>query len=280
MPTLSYVAEQVRRFDHDRYLTALFAPDSRREDLLALYAFNIEIAKTREVVSERLLGEIRLQWWRDAVTAIGAGDRAAVPVHEIVAALARAIGRHDLPLGDVQRLIDARAFDLEDEAPEDLDSLERYGEETSALVVALALRSLGAWSEEMAPLARHAGLAHALAGLIRAVPFHARQKRLYLPRDLTRALDVGALFELRPSAALAEAVLALASRARSHIEAARSLARTAPRAGLAALLVVTLADADLRRIERASGNPFDPRLAMGPTARQMRLALAALRRRP
>ena len=67
---LSYCADQVRRQDRERYLTALFAPAGRREDLFALYAFNLEVAKTAEVVSEAMVGRIRLQWWREAIEEI------------------------------------------------------------------------------------------------------------------------------------------------------------------------------------------------------------------
>ena len=56
--------------DNDRFLTALFAAAAEREALFALYAFNIEIAKTRETVSEPLIGQMRLQWWRDAIDEI------------------------------------------------------------------------------------------------------------------------------------------------------------------------------------------------------------------
>jgi NADH dehydrogenase [ubiquinone] 1 alpha subcomplex assembly factor 6 len=275
-PNLSYVAREVRRFDHDRYLTSLFAPDGRREDLLALYAFNIEIAKTREVVSEPMLGEIRLQWWRDAVAAIASGTP---PAHEVVAALVPAIRRHALAPDEFMRLIDARAFDLGDEQPEDIPALERYAEDSAAPLVSLALRILDAWRPELAPLARHAGIATALVGLIRAVPFHARQKRLYLPREFTRTLVPRTLLELEPSAALAAAVMQVAATARRHVEAARRLANESPRAGLPALLTVTLADAYLRRLDRVAGNPFDPRLAIPAPRRQMRLAWAAMRGR-
>ena len=72
-PPLSYCGDQIRRYDRDRFLTALFAPADRREDLFALYAFNLEVAKTREVASEAMLGQIRLQWWRDALDEVFAG---------------------------------------------------------------------------------------------------------------------------------------------------------------------------------------------------------------
>ena len=57
----AYCQNQVRQHDRDRYLTALFAPPARRPGLFALYAFNLEVAKVREAVSEPMLGHIRLQ---------------------------------------------------------------------------------------------------------------------------------------------------------------------------------------------------------------------------
>ena len=67
---LSYCAGEVRRHNADRFFTTLLARKDHREDLFALYAFNLEISKTREIVSETMLGAIRLQWWREAIEAI------------------------------------------------------------------------------------------------------------------------------------------------------------------------------------------------------------------
>ena len=72
------LAATLRQHDRDRYLTTLFAPSDRRGALIALYSFNFEVAKTREVVREPLLGRIRLQWWRDAIDEIYCNGRSAV----------------------------------------------------------------------------------------------------------------------------------------------------------------------------------------------------------
>ena len=64
----------MRHHDRDRFQTALFAPAERREALFALYAFNYEIARVREAVREPMLGQIRLQWWREAIAAAYAGE--------------------------------------------------------------------------------------------------------------------------------------------------------------------------------------------------------------
>ncbi len=79
---LSPSAAIVRRHDRDRYQTALFAPSDRREALFALYAFNYEVARVRESVTQPMLGRIRLQWWREVVDAAYAG--APARRHEIV----------------------------------------------------------------------------------------------------------------------------------------------------------------------------------------------------
>src|SRR5205085_10532913 len=70
----SSLAALVRQHDRDRYQTALFAPAERREALLALYAFNYEIARVREIVSEPMLGQIRLHWLREVLDAAYAGS--------------------------------------------------------------------------------------------------------------------------------------------------------------------------------------------------------------
>src|ERR1700676_258417 len=90
----SHCEKLVREADRDRFLATLFAPAERRGALHALYAFNIEIARVREVVREPLAGEIRLQWWNDAIDGRAAGEAAANPV---AAALLAAMARYQLP---------------------------------------------------------------------------------------------------------------------------------------------------------------------------------------
>ena len=89
-----YCHDLVRAGDKDRYLTSLFTPDRLRPHLLALYAFNIEIARIRETVSEAALGEIRLHWWRDAIEGIYAGNSHG---HPVIEALAPSIELAQLP---------------------------------------------------------------------------------------------------------------------------------------------------------------------------------------
>src|SRR5262249_53974925 len=103
---LSPVAALVRRHDRDRFQTALFAPAAPREALFALYAFNHEIARVRERVSEPTLGRIRLEWWREIIAA--AYEDGPVRHHDVVAALTDGIRAHRPTREHFDRLIDAR----------------------------------------------------------------------------------------------------------------------------------------------------------------------------
>jgi NADH dehydrogenase [ubiquinone] 1 alpha subcomplex assembly factor 6 len=275
--TLSPVARLVRRHDRDRFLTALFAPADRRPALFALYAFNYEVAKTREIVSEATLGRIRLQWWRESLDAVYAGG--PVRHHEVVEPLAAAIHRHGLSRRHFDRLIDARERDLEDEPPADVKD---YAEASAAPLVLLALEALDVREETALAAGRAIGTAYALAGLLRAVPFHARQKRLYLPFDRTSEtgrLAERELFELRTTPELRRAARENARLAAAALDRATASRAAVPRAALPALLPAVLARADLARLARAGYDPLAPSLATADPWRSWRLTVAALRGR-
>ena len=195
---LSYCGQEVRKYDKDRFLTALFAPADRREALFALYAFNLEIAKTREVVTEPVLGQIRLQWWHDA---IGEAYDGTPRRHEVLLPLAEAIREFGLTRGHFEKLIDAREADLTDEPPADATCLISYAEVTGVPLVLLALEILGVSD----PAAGTGGAAcrHrlGLTGLLRAIPFHARAHRLYMPKDALARHGVARGPPVRPEAA-------------------------------------------------------------------------------
>ena len=275
---LDFCARAVRAADYDRYLTTLFAPTDARAALLALYAFNLEIARIREHVSEPLLGEVRLQFWRDVIGEIYAGRPRP---HQVALALATVVQAHDLPRESFDRLIDARAFDLEDDPPVSLGALESYADETSATLIVLALRALGVADEAVAGTARHVGIAWALIGLIRALSFHAGQNRLYLPQEVMAQTGVreADILTGRFTPELGEAVRTLSELARRHRADAHSGRTRVPRVAVPALLPAVLCELYRSRLARTGYNPFDPRLRISGLRRQVALTLAAWRGR-
>jgi phytoene synthase len=197
----SYCGKMVKEQDPDRYLLSHFAPADRRQDLWALFAFNYEIAKTREIVSETQLGLIRLQWWREAVEKIYKGE---ILEHEGIEALARAIKTHNLPKDLFDALIYAREFDLEDVRPSTLEGLLHYADYTSTPLMTLALMICGD-DHETDPV-QVVAVNYALAGVVRATISFAKQRRSYLPEDLmnAHAVSMNTLFDLKKQDGLPE----------------------------------------------------------------------------
>jgi phytoene synthase len=258
--------ETLRTADYDRYLAALFAPAAARPHLLALYAFNYEVAKTAESVSQPIAGQIRLQWWREAIDEIYAGKTRA---HDVAQALAGTIGAHGLPRAPFDALIDAHEYDL-DEAPfADLASLEAYCDATAGNLMRLASRVLGA-GDTADDAARHAGIAYALTGLLRAVPFHARARRLMLPEAGLNRDDVFA-----GEADLAAVFGEIAARAKGHL-AALGKGRVSRRF-LPALLPAAVVPGYLGVLTRHGFNPFRD-VAEAPLHRRQWAMLAAMLR--
>ncbi len=198
---ISYCGALVKEYDPDRFLLCMFASADVREDLWALFSFNYEIAKTREVVSDTTLGQIRLQWWRDAIASIYDGEE--VTEHEIVQPLARAIHAHDLPQEHFETLLHAREFDLEDVAPETLEGLLIYIDHTNAPLLKLALQICG-HDPEVQPVQAMA-VNYGLMGVLRSAQVMAAQGRCLLPSDLMakHGVSKAALYQGKPEEGIA-----------------------------------------------------------------------------
>ena len=271
------LVQDVRRLDRDRFVTAIFAPSNRRAALISLYAFNLEVARVRELVSEPLLGQIRLQWWRDTLDQIFSGTAVAHPVAE---GLAIAIKAHGLSRSPFDRLLDARLADLNDTPPDDMAGLEDYAEGTSATLNALALEILGVREEAAFRAARHVGIAWALTGLLRAVPFHAASGRLYLPAASLEefGVEVESILNGQTTPELAALARNIAQRALDHLKRARAFRLERPKTAVPALLTAPLTEIYLSNLQRCSFNLFDLNWS-APKPRPLRLAFSAWRGR-
>ena len=172
--------EQVRSVDPDRYRAALTAPEDKRAALLTLYAFNLEVARTPWRASEPHLGQIRLQWWVDAVEEIYAGQPPRR--HEIVTPLAELIRETAPPKHWLIDLIEARGRDIDPAPMLGRPEFERYISATAGAVTRLAALMLSGEGEgsETDRAAGEAGYAHGVASLLRAFPALAAFDRLMI----------------------------------------------------------------------------------------------------
>jgi len=277
-----YCADLVRRYDRDRFLCGLFAPDKVRRHITALYAFNIEIASTREMVSEPLIGQMRLKWWFDALDGIYEGNP---PAHQVAVPLSKAVsagwGRRDV-LND---LIDARLLDLDEAPHQTLDDLVEYADRTSGALSELVLAGLGVDGAGARQVARHVGIAHALTGMVRALPLNFARRRVFLPTEVCRQaeLEISPLLDRGMKngtpPAMISAIEQVLDCARGHLADARRLKGDVPRGGISAILPGVLTGGYLKELKKHGNDPFTlPLRPPGPgVGGMLRLVWAAAR---
>jgi phytoene synthase len=256
MPSnLEHCIALVREADHDRYLATLFASAQHRDALYALYAFNVEIARVRDLARQPMPGEIRLQWWREALLGERASEAAANPV---AAALSGTMAHYGIAADRLIELIDAHAFDLYDEPMASLDDLDDYARGTQATLLQIAAEILAGRKEPAEALIRHAGSAYAITSILSLLGRHAARRQLYLPLEvLDRHKATPAdIFALEGGAPLLAALAELRRHARRQLAAASAELASAPAEILPALLPVALVGPTLRRMEWRGYEPF------------------------
>ena len=239
---LSVCGDLVFKYDRERMMCISLAPIEKRELLMALLAFNHKISVIPELVSETLLGEIRLQWWSDCIASIYEGEK---PNHPVALGLSAAIETCELSKSLFDQYIAERKFDLHKTPPATLDDLANYADGTAgALHELMAEILLVKPNIKIRHAARNAGTAWALGGLLRAIPFHESQGRSYIPANL----DSNA------------GIVAVANAAKHYVDEARSAHEYIPHPVLPVMLPITLVEYSLRKLARCGYDPRDTRL--------------------
>jgi phytoene synthase len=232
---------------------------AQRRALLALYAFNVEISRVREHVSQPLPGEIRLQWWTDMLAGAGHGGVEGNPV---AAELLLAIRNCRLPVERLSRLIDEHQFDLYNDPMPTMAALEGYINDTSCALFSLGAAIAGRQSDEIEHLARHAGLAQGIVQVIAALPLDASRRQLFVPLQFLQqhGSSMEEVFSSKQTPGARAAIDQLIGEARTHLETAFRLLENAPPEVRPVFLPLALVARDLPRMSRADSDPFVPRV--------------------
>ncbi len=191
--SLQTVADIVSSGDRDRFDACMAAPVAARAVLFPIYAFNVEVARATWSASEAMIGEMRLQWLRDALGDIAEGK--APQRHEVIAALADVLDSEGARI--LGRLVQARRHDLCSETFRDVGQLQEYLAATGGSLMWAAARALG--GEEEAGY-RMLGRVSGLANFLLAVPRLASRAGGLMPDggpETVRMLARGALADLR-----------------------------------------------------------------------------------
>ncbi len=266
----------LRTADPDRYLATLYAPADKRDALATLHAFNAEIAAIRDRIHEPMPGEIRIQWWRDAL----AGGRDAASGHPLATALIGVMERHALPLSAFDRYLEARIFDLYDDPMPSRTDLEGYCGETSSTMIQLAALVLDPQAaSKFAAAAGHAGCAVAIAGMVRQLPLHRRRGQCFFPQDVLAAAgtDRDALIAGQDRDATGRAVQAMVALGRDHFARFTADAAGMPASLRSAFLPAALAPAYLDAATRRGFAATDAVADIGPLRKHGLLLYRAMR---
>jgi phytoene synthase len=254
---VTFCANLVRSHDFPHYAATLFAPAAERRALLALYAFNVEIVRVRDQVSQPLPGEIRFQWWTDLFSGLVHGSAEGNPV---AAELLRAIRDFELPVEPLSLLVDEHQFDLYNDPMPTMTALEGYLAATSSALFALAARIMGAASDAAEHLARHAGLAQGIAQVVANLPRDSAHRQLFLPQQFltSHGCVMEDVFAGKETPGLHAVLDQLIGETRQHLATASSLLAQLPPSARAAFLPLSQARAELDRLARPGRNPFAP----------------------
>ncbi|KAJ9589879.1 hypothetical protein L9F63_016997 [Diploptera punctata] len=242
-----YCLDLVRQYDYENFLCTLLLPSESRASAFAVRAFNIEIARVQDQVSDPRLGQMRMKFWEESVEKIFAND---APKHPVALELHRASKKHKLSKRYLKRLITSRADQLASSSFPNLEALEMYAENSVSSVYYLLLEASGVENIHADHVASHLGKAHGITNIIRSVPHNAPRQIISLPQDILLQHNVAheAIFRARVTKEFKDVVFDVASRAKTHLDKARSLSKNIPKSASLLFLPAITIDSYLERL--------------------------------
>uniref|UniRef100_A0A7S4K6T9 15-cis-phytoene synthase n=1 Tax=Guillardia theta TaxID=55529 RepID=A0A7S4K6T9_GUITH len=245
--SIAHCRDLVQHADVEGYLCLAFYPKEIRQHILAIKAFNVEVAKAADKSSNEKMTEIRLQWWRSVIEKLPTKQ---LPTHPVVDALCETFHKYDLDMDLLYSLVDKRIQDLNVKIPETLYYTEEYAEGTQGALLKLALKVLGAHTVPGNVKAAHqVGTAVGISMLMRGTKFHAQRNKVYIPRELasTCQLSISSLTRCEPSPELARCMQQMAILCREYLDEAKKNAWT--KEALPVLYSASIARAFLNRLD-------------------------------
>ncbi|KAK6075011.1 squalene/phytoene synthase [Seiridium cupressi] len=244
-----YCLDQLRKSDYDSYLIRNLIPKSRQDAYDALRAFNLELVRLPELVSNPTIGLMRMKFWRDAVSNTFAGKPPKEPImillHKVLTDLREADPSYSASSIKfwLLRLINTREKYMDNRPFTNVAALEEYAENTYSTLMYSTLAALPINSMHMDHLASHIGKACGIVAVLRGIPFLAapsqpvkspqgatvgsgRNPVLLLPLDVMAEVGLREedVYRQGPEAeGFQDAVFKVATRANDHLITAREM---------------------------------------------------------
>ncbi len=248
-----YCRSIVRERDIDTYLATLFLPADIRPHAYALYAYDAEISHIRSLIKEPMMGEVRLQWWREIISGERAGEANSNPV---AAGLLAAINRFELPLMGFENYLKARAFDLYNDPMPDKGTLEGYAGETRSFLVFQVATMLAKNADDepgnLADCAGHAGVVLVLTDVLKNLPLHRSRQQCYIPVSMLdeAGLSLAQYYSTENEVATGKLIRLLLAYMRHHFSEFQKQSEHLPRSIKTAFLPLCLSKPYLARFEK------------------------------
>ena len=232
---------------------------------MALYAFNAELDHIAAAAREPMVGQIRLQWWRDAIELAEPGMKTGNPIAD---ALSAAILAHDLPKDRLAGIIAARIPEITGDVPASLEDMRVSLLQTEGAVFELAASILGGASEAGKQAAQHAALADGLTQRLRTVPVQASRCLLLLPPSYlqSRGVDLDWVYAGKTSTGLAAALADFRAEASRELQRFRELRAGLDRGAWPAFLPLALVEPHLAAMAAGSFDPLHTVATLNPLA--------------
>ncbi|XP_070574973.1 NADH dehydrogenase (ubiquinone) complex I, assembly factor 6-like isoform X3 [Ptychodera flava] len=224
-----------------------------------------------------MIGKMRMQFWREVIHEIYQGTPRQTPV---VKELYRAVVNHKLSKRWFTRIIDSREANLDNNNYRRLSEVEDYAENTCSSLLYLTLESLGLQNVHADHAASHIGKSQGIVTLLRATPYHASKRKVYLPMEILIQHGVAEeqIIRGRVDQKLKDVVYDIASQGHMQLEKARSLKKDVPRAAMPAFLVTVPVANYLKKLQKADFNIFHPSLQQRNTMIPFSLWMQSLRK--
>jgi len=263
---VSLIRKLVRDHDRDRYVAALFLDKRYQTKIFPILAFNVELERIPQIVTEPQLGEIRLQWWRDTLEKIARGERVGHPVAD---SMAVTLARSDISTVSLLEMIDARSFDISRTIFPDFNALNSYFNKTTGAVFSLSEQIILDNKISSRELVERAGRAYGLMQIMKLLPYHTASGRIFIPQDILNEFGVDRVQLLggQESSGLNRMLTDLRNRCRQELKTSRSLLEQVGSRVSTAYLPLALVDPYLTILERNSHNPLTHLAVLNPLQR-------------
>ncbi|XP_072013524.1 NADH dehydrogenase (ubiquinone) complex I, assembly factor 6-like [Amphiura filiformis] len=267
-----FCLELVRKQDYEHFLCTLFLPESAIASVLAIRAFNVEIATVRDVVSDHRLGQGRMVFWRESLNKIYSGSAPSQPV---AMELSYAVHKHKLSKLWLSRILEERERMLDDRPFHTVEEIESYAENTSSSLLYLTLEALGIKDVNADHAASHIGRAQGLTTILRAIPYNAQYKRVNLPLDVMakHGLSQTAVVRGSQDKPMRDVVYEIASQAHVHLSTARSFKKEVPSSALPVFLCTSPLSSYLKLLQKCDFDVFNPKMRKKDTLLPFKLWL-------